>query len=109
MEDERNDERSEVLDDFSEEIIDLIHLLKAERASFGDLGIRFEQQATYDIKAEKKVGVVLVLAGHGYPRRPRRCLHPCRELQEASQGSSTGLTADPSDKSATKGSPVSSL
>lgn len=53
---ERYNERSEedilvsdVLDDFSEEIVDLIHQLKAERDSFGDLGIDFEEKAFYDI------------------------------------------------------------
>jgi len=40
---------SEVLDDFSDEIIDLIHALKAEKDSFADLGIDIEEKAFYDI------------------------------------------------------------
>lgn len=33
---------SNVLEDFTDEIIDLIHALKKEKASFADLGIDFE-------------------------------------------------------------------
>ena len=101
---------SNVLDDFSGEIIDLIHALKKEKESFADLGIDLEEKAFYDIlkglaikydftypedkllelsravkmvvedkvrytdwsqrddiKAELKVGLILVLAKHGYP------------------------------------------
>ncbi len=41
--------RSEVLDEFTEEIIDLLNALKTEKESFGDLGIDFEEKAFYDI------------------------------------------------------------
>ena len=41
--------RSEVLEDFTEEIIDLYHALKKEKESFADLGIDFEEKAFYDI------------------------------------------------------------
>ncbi|WGL15202.1 type I restriction endonuclease subunit R [Microbulbifer bruguierae] len=101
---------SEVLEDFSDEIIDLIQALKREKESFSDLGIDLEEKAFYDIlkklavkydfsypeekllelskavkdvvddkskytdwsqrddiKAELKVGLILVLAKHGYP------------------------------------------
>ena len=40
---------SDVLDDFSGEIVDLIRALKDERDSFGDLGIDLEEKAFYDI------------------------------------------------------------
>lgn len=40
---------SSVLEDFTEEIIDLIKALKKEKESFGDLGIDFEEKAFYDI------------------------------------------------------------
>lgn len=99
-----------VLEDFSDEIIDLIHALGKERDSFADMGIDLEEKAFYDIlqalaikydftypedkllelskavkivvedkvkytdwsqrddiKAELKVGLILVLAEHGYP------------------------------------------
>lgn len=49
---ERNEQdvlRSEVLEDFTDEIIDLYHLLKKEKESFKDMGIDFEQKAFYDI------------------------------------------------------------
>ncbi|MGM5470339.1 type I restriction endonuclease subunit R [Flavobacteriaceae bacterium LMO-SS05] len=49
---ERNEDdvlRSEVLEDFTDEIIDLYHALKRERESFADLGIDFEEKAFYDI------------------------------------------------------------
>lgn len=101
---------SNVLEDFSDEIVDLIHALKRERDSFTDMGIDLEEKAFYDIlkalavkydfiypedklltlakavkvvvddkvqytdwsqrddiKAELKVGLILVLAEHGYP------------------------------------------
>lgn len=41
--------RSEVLDGFTDEIIDLYHALKKERESYADLGIDFEEKAFYDI------------------------------------------------------------
>jgi type I restriction enzyme R subunit len=41
--------RSEVLDDFTNEIIDLYHALQKEKESFKDLGIDFEEKAFYDI------------------------------------------------------------
>ncbi len=40
---------SEVLEDFTDEIIDLYHALKNEKESFADLGIDFEEKAFYDI------------------------------------------------------------
>ncbi|QDT27653.1 Type-1 restriction enzyme R protein [Gimesia panareensis] len=41
--------RSEVLDDFTEEIIDLYNKIKQEKGSYADLGIDFEEKAFYDI------------------------------------------------------------
>jgi len=41
--------RSEVLEDFTDEIIDLYHALKKEKESFNDMGIDFEEKAFYDI------------------------------------------------------------
>lgn len=49
---ERNEQDvlvSNVLEDFTDEIIDLFHALKQEKESFGDLGIDFEEKAFYDI------------------------------------------------------------
>lgn len=40
---------SNVLEDFTDEIIDLYHDLKKEKESFGDMGIDFEEKAFYDI------------------------------------------------------------
>ncbi|MCP4216913.1 MAG: type I restriction endonuclease subunit R [bacterium] len=40
---------SEVLEDFTEEIIGLYHAMKKEKDSFADLGIGFEEKAFYDI------------------------------------------------------------
>lgn len=40
---------SNVLEDFTDEIIDLYHALRKEKASFADLGIDFEEKAFYDI------------------------------------------------------------
>ena len=41
--------QSEVLEEFTDEIIDLYQALIKEKASFGDLGIDFEEKAFYDI------------------------------------------------------------
>ena len=40
---------SNVLEDFTDEILDLYHALKKEKESFADLGINFEEKAFYDI------------------------------------------------------------
>ena len=40
---------SSVLEDFTDEIIDLYHELKKEKESFKDMGIDFEEKAFYDI------------------------------------------------------------
>ncbi|MES9850331.1 MAG: HsdR family type I site-specific deoxyribonuclease [Candidatus Thiodiazotropha sp. L084R] len=40
---------SDVLEDFTDEIIDLLQALKKEKESFSDLGIDFEEKAFYDI------------------------------------------------------------
>ena len=108
--DEENVLVSDVLEDFSNELVDLLQALKKEKESFADLGIDLEEKAFYDIllklahkydftypedklltlakavkelvddkarytdwdqrddiKAELKVGLILLLAKHGYP------------------------------------------
>lgn len=47
--DEKNILRSEVINDFSDEIINLYNELRAEMSSFGEMGIDFEEKAFYDI------------------------------------------------------------
>ena len=44
--------RSEVLSDFTDEIIDLYSSIKEEKSSFADMGIDFEENAFYDILKE---------------------------------------------------------
>ena len=41
--------RSEVLEEFTDEIMDLLDALRTEQQSFNDLGIDFEEKAFYDI------------------------------------------------------------
>jgi type I restriction enzyme R subunit len=41
--------QSNVLEDFTDEIIDLYHELRKEKSSFKDMGIDFEEKAFYDI------------------------------------------------------------
>ena len=41
--------RSEVLEDFTDEIIALYHAIRKERESFAEMGIDFEEKAFYDI------------------------------------------------------------
>ncbi len=47
--DEKDALRSEVLEGFSEEMIELIHALHKERESFGEMGIDLEEKSFYDI------------------------------------------------------------
>jgi len=44
--------RGEVLEDFTDEIIDLYYALKKEKESFNEMGIDFEEKAFYDILKE---------------------------------------------------------
>lgn len=44
--------RSEVLEEFTDEIIELYHALKKEKESFAGMGIDFEEKAFYDILKE---------------------------------------------------------
>jgi type I restriction enzyme R subunit len=44
--------RSEVLANFTDEIIDLYNVLREEKLSFADMGIDFEEKAFYDILKE---------------------------------------------------------
>lgn len=44
--------RSEVLDEFTDEIIDLYNEMRKEKESFSELGIDFEEKAFYDILKE---------------------------------------------------------
>ena len=41
--------QSEVLEDFTNQIVNLIHELKDEKESFGEMGINFEEKTFYDI------------------------------------------------------------
>jgi type I restriction enzyme R subunit len=47
--DEKDVLRSEVLEGFSEEMIELIKALRKERDSFGEMGIDLEEKSFYDI------------------------------------------------------------
>lgn len=47
--DEKDVLRSEVINDFSDEIINLYNALREEMTSFGEMGIDFEEKAFYDI------------------------------------------------------------
>jgi type I restriction enzyme R subunit len=47
--DEKDVLRSEVINDFSDEIINLYNELREEMASFGEMGVDFEEKAFYDI------------------------------------------------------------
>ncbi len=44
--------RSEVLEDFTDEIINLYHEMRKERESYAEMGIDFEEKAFYDILKE---------------------------------------------------------
>ncbi len=63
---------SNVLEDFSGEIIDLLRALQKEKASFSDLGIDFEEKAFYDI-----LKMLAVKYDFGYPEQAHRSRQRC--------------------------------
>lgn len=67
--------RGEVLEDFTDEIIDLYHTLKKEKESFGDLGIDFEEKAFYDI-----LKALTVKYDFAYPEE--KLVHLASEVKE---------------------------
>jgi len=67
--------RGEVLEDFTDEIIDLYHALKKEKESFGDLGIDFEEKAFYDI-----LKALTVKYDFAYPEE--KLVHLASEVKE---------------------------
>ena len=67
--------RSEVLEDFTDEIINLYHALKKERESFNDLGIDFEEKAFYDILKD-----LAVKYDFAYPEE--KLIHLASEVKE---------------------------
>nr|MDA3894259.1 DUF3387 domain-containing protein [Salinivirgaceae bacterium] len=67
--------RSEVLEDFTDEIINLYHALKKEKESFNDLGIDFEEKAFYDI-----LKALTVKYDFAYPEE--KLIHLAAEVKE---------------------------
>lgn len=67
--------RGEVLEDFTDEIIDLYQALKKEKESFGDLGIDFEEKAFYDI-----LKALTVKYDFAYPEE--KLVHLASEVKE---------------------------
>ncbi|MCP4750068.1 MAG: DUF3387 domain-containing protein, partial [Proteobacteria bacterium] len=66
--------RSEVLEDFTDEIIDLYHAIKTEKDSFAELGIDFEEKAFYDI-----LKALTVKYGFEYPED--KLLHLAKKVK----------------------------
>lgn len=66
--------RSEVLEDFTDEIIDLYHALKKEKESFSELGIDFEEKAFYDILKSLTVK-------YDFPYPDEKLLHLSKEVK----------------------------
>lgn len=67
--------RSEVLEDFTDEIIDLYYALKKEKDSFKDLGIDFEEKAFYDI-----LKALAIKYDFAYPED--KLIHLAQEVKE---------------------------
>ncbi|RZL44126.1 MAG: DUF3387 domain-containing protein, partial [Pedobacter sp.] len=67
--------RSEVLEDFTDEIIDLYYALKKEKDSFKDLGIDFEEKAFYDI-----LKTLAIKYDFAYPED--KLIHLAQEVKE---------------------------
>ena len=66
---------SEVLEDFTDEIIDLYHEMRKERASFGNMGINFEEKAFYDI-----LKALAIKYDFSYPED--KLIHLAKEVKE---------------------------
>jgi len=67
--------RSEVLEEFTDEIIDLYYALKKEKDSFKDLGIDFEEKAFYDI-----LKALAIKYDFAYPED--KLIHLAQEVKE---------------------------
>lgn len=67
--------RSEVLDEFTEEIIDLYYAMRKERESFAEMGIDFEEKAFYDI-----LKALAIKYDFAYPED--KLIHLAQEVKE---------------------------
>lgn len=71
--------QSEVLEDFTNEIIDLYYAMKKEKESFAEMGIDFEEKAFYDILKELAIKYDFV-----YPED--KLIHLAQEVKDVVDG-----------------------
>lgn len=66
---------SDFVDDLSEQLMNILNLLKKDKTSFEELGITFEEKAFYDI-------LIKVRDTHGFPYENAKCLALAKEIKK---------------------------
>lgn len=66
---------ADFVDDLSEQLMNIINLLKQDKTSFEKLGITFEEKAFYDI-------LIKVRDTHGFPYEDAKCLVLAKEIKK---------------------------
>lgn len=66
---------SDFVDDLSEQLMNILNLLKQDKTSFEKLGITFEEKAFYDI-------LIKVRDTHGFPYEDAKCVVLAKEIKK---------------------------
>lgn len=66
---------SDFVDDLSEQLLNILNLLKQDKTSFEELGITFEEKAFYDI-------LIKVRDTHGFPYEDAKCVVLAKEIKK---------------------------
>lgn len=66
---------ADFVDDLSEQLMNILNLLKQDKTSFEELGITFEEKAFYDI-------LIKVRDTHGFPYEDAKCLVLAKEIKK---------------------------
>lgn len=71
----RSEEMADFVDDLTNQMLDILQDLEADKDSFKDLGISYEEKAFYDI-------LVKVRDEHGFPYEDEKCLYLAKEIKK---------------------------
>jgi len=66
---------ADFVDDLSEQLMNILNLLKEDQTSFEEMGITFEEKAFYDI-------LIKVRDTHGFPYEDEKCLALAKEIKK---------------------------
>lgn len=66
---------ADFVDDLSDELINILNLLKEDKTSFEEMGITFEEKAFYDI-------LIKVRDTHGFPYEDEKCVALAKEIKK---------------------------